>query len=358
MKICYIASGRSIHTQRWINAFAELEYEISLISPVPISKNIDRRVNIFDLSNLKGSKMGYFNLVHKVRKLVREIQPDILHAHYASSCGFISNCCNYHPLIISVWGSDVFDFPRKSWLHRSILKSNLKAADVVLSTSHMMAVETQKYLPNNDKPLYITPFGVDTTLFSPVDRVDKTQHVTIGVIKTLEKIYGIDILIEAFSLLCQKYSNIKLLIIGNGSELSSLQQQLKMLQIVDKVDILPAISHHLVPGYLAKIDIFVMPSRQESFGVAVLEASACGLPIVASNVGGLPEVIEDSVTGFLVPPDRPQDLAKKISQLIESPGLRKSMGQQGRNFVEKHYKWSDSVEKMSDIYQSLKSAAN
>jgi L-malate glycosyltransferase len=352
MKICYIANADSIHTQRWVMGLSDLGYDLTVISPKSPKNNVLGN-RVINLSSIGNQNLNYVKIVTKIKSIVDRIEPDIVHAHYATGYGFLGRMCKYHPLIISVWGSDVFEFPNKSWLHRSLLESNLQSADIVLSTSKIMAAETRKYIPIN-KPIKITPFGIDTELFSPTkSRNGEPEYLTIGVIKTLENIYGIDILIEAFLLLSQQYSNLKLLIIGNGSQLSPLQQRVNILELAAKVKFLPAIPHHLVPEYLAKIDIFVMPSRQESFGVAVLEASACGLPVVASDVGGLPEVIADGVTGFLVPPEQPQIMAEKISQLIESPALRKSMGEHGRDFVEKNYKWSDSLDKMSDIYRSL-----
>jgi L-malate glycosyltransferase len=352
MKICYVANANSIHTQRWVIGLSDLGYDLTVISPKsPRSDVLGDRV--IDLSSTSNSNINYLKIVTKIKSIVDRIEPDILHAHYATGYGFLGRICKYHPFIISVWGSDIFEFPRKSWLHRSLLKTNLQAADIVLSTSKIMAAETQKYIPI-DKPIEITPFGVDTDLFLPTgDRYGDREYLTIGIIKTLESIYGIDILITAFSLISKQYSNLKLLIIGNGSQLTALQQQAIDLGLDNRIEFLPAIPHHLVPAYLAKIDVFVMPSREESFGVAVLEASACGLPVVASNVGGLPEVIADGVTGFLVPPGQPQAISEKISKLIESPALRQSMGTNGRNFVEENYKWSDSLHKMSAIYQSF-----
>jgi L-malate glycosyltransferase len=352
MKICYVANADSIHTQRWVIALSDIGYDLTVISTKsPRSDVLGNRV--VDLSPTGNPHLNYFKIITNIKRIVDRIQPDLLHAHYASGYGFLGRMCNYHPFIISVWGSDVFDFPHQSWLHESILRSNLKSADMVLSTSKIMAVETQKYLPQQ-KPVHITPFGIDTSLFSPSSHTRGCdEYITIGIIKALEKIYGIDILLDAFALLKDCYTNTKLLIIGNGSEKESLKQQAIDLGIIDRVEILPAIPHDAVPTYLHKIDIFVMPSRQESFGVAVLEASACGIPVIASNVGGLPEVVADKLTGLLVPPNNPASLAEKLSQLIESPELRKSMGESGINFVKKNYEWSDSVKKMSDIYQSF-----
>jgi glycosyltransferase involved in cell wall biosynthesis len=105
---------------------------------------------------------------------------------------------------------------------------------------------------------------------------------------------------------------------------------------------------------MGKIDVFVVPSvlDSESFGVAAVEAAACGLPVVASRVGGLVEVVRDGETGFLVPPRDTESLVNKLTALIGSPDMRAQMGANGRALVEREYSWTTCMEKMSQIYES------
>jgi glycosyltransferase involved in cell wall biosynthesis len=103
------------------------------------------------------------------------------------------------------------------------------------------------------------------------------------------------------------------------------------------------------------MDIFVAASRRdsESFGVAVLEASATGLPVVVSDVGGLPEVVQDKITGLIVPSENPLALARALYSLICDKKLRRNLGQAGIKRVEKKYRWQKSVEQMSNIYMEI-----
>jgi glycosyltransferase involved in cell wall biosynthesis len=102
--------------------------------------------------------------------------------------------------------------------------------------------------------------------------------------------------------------------------------------------------HHLM-------SVFVALSRREGFGVAVLEASACGRPVVASDIGGLREVVVPGVTGFLVPPDSPQEAAEAIGRLVKSPALRSELGRNGRKWVEEKYDWKKNVQEMVAVYR-------
>jgi glycosyltransferase involved in cell wall biosynthesis len=109
----------------------------------------------------------------------------------------------------------------------------------------------------------------------------------------------------------------------------------------------------LVPAYLNQLDIYVAASRldSESFGVAILEASACGLPVVVSRVGGLVEVVEEGVTGYIVDKEDVAQFAAILLTLVQNPKLRDSMGMAGRQTVKEKYDWQDSLSIMEMVYQ-------
>ena len=110
-----------------------------------------------------------------------------------------------------------------------------------------------------------------------------------------------------------------------------------------------------VVHYLHKMDIFVVPSISESetFGVAAVEASACGLPVIASNIGGLPEVVIDGKTGFLIDPENIDDLTEKLLILINDKMMRKKMGEEGRNYIKANYRLEECGLMMESVYNEL-----
>jgi L-malate glycosyltransferase len=354
MKICYIASAKSIHTQRWVNAFADLGHEVFLITATPVPEDVNCKATVFDVSCKDNNATKYLKVIAQVRQIVWQIQPDILHAHYATGYGLLGNLCNYHPFLISVWGSDIFEFPTRSIFHKWLLTANLNVADAIASTSYCMAIKTKEYIAS-DKNVYVTPFGIDLNLFTIKENINLTidGNLTIGVVKALEPTYGIDNLVRVFIDISIEYPKLKLMIVGDGSQYSLLNQMIANAQLSERIKILPGMPHHLVPDCLKEIDVFVIPSKSESFGVVALEASASGLPVIASNVGGLPEVVRDNITGYLVLPDNLLDLKDKIVQLIKSPDIRLRMGKAGREFVEQNYSWDISVLKMSSLYADI-----
>ena len=273
-------------------------------------------------------KIVYLKAVRQLRKQLKAFRPDFLHAHYACSFGLIGALSGFHPYVLSVWGSDVYNYPRQGSLYRHLLTFTLKKADYILSTSHCMARETNLYTP---KPISVTPFGVDMQRFCPVPATDKPAAFVVGNVKTLKYCYGIDTLIRAFALVHQHHpqTDMRLLIAGTGpdrDQLINLCEELGIRQLVD---------------------------REESFGVVAVEAMSCACPVVTSDAEGFCEVVDNNVTGFIVPKDNPEAAAQAIERFIDNPQLRAQMGAAARQRVADLYDWERNVDTMMEIYKRV-----
>lgn len=359
MKICYLSDANSEHTKKWCNFFVEKGYDIEVIS---LTKGEIDGVKVHSL-NLESDKVRNYNIlykikyyfkINKVKELVKEINPDIVHAHYASSYGLLGAHTNFHPYILSVWGSDIYDFPQRSFIFKKMIKRNLSKADIIMSTSKAMAIETKKY---TSKDIEITPFGVDVNLFRPYDnRYKEKEHITIGTVKTLDPNYGIEYLVRAFAILCSRFPEKKLLleIAGKGSQLEYLKNLSESLGIKDNVKFLGFLKTDQVIEAFNRFDIAVFPSLSESFGVAAIEAQSCGVPVIVSNVGGLPEATKPGYSSILVNKEDENELADALERLVKNEGLRVSMGKNARRFVEDNYNIVDNFNKVEKIYNSIK----
>lgn len=365
--ICYLADASNPHTIKWCNYFKNKGYNIHVIS---LNEGYIEGVAVhnfsFNVSELKNEssfkKIKYLSVIGKITSLVKEIKPDILHAHYASSYGLIGSLLNYHPYIISVWGTDVYDFPNSGFIQKSVIKYNLKKADYIFSTSHDMARETKKY---TDKKIYITPFGIDTNFFKPLKEkanIDNKNVLTIGTIKTLEKKYGMDYLIRGFKLAKDELENrykkendktkkLVLKIAGSGSQMDNLKDLVKELELEEYVTFLGRLSLDDVPRIFNQFDIAVFPSLRESFGVAALEAQSCGVPVIVTNVGGHPEVVDDGETGIVINDKDESAIKNAILNLLEED--LSLMGEKGRKFVEKNYEINMNFNDISKIYEDI-----
>jgi glycosyltransferase involved in cell wall biosynthesis len=363
MKILLLSDANSPHTIKWATSLALRDIDILILSlnkyvvdEYNKYKNIKIKTLNEKVTKKEGSilKLKYLKALPLLKKIIKEYNPDILHAHYASSYGLLGALTGFHPFIISVWGTDIFSFPKKSIQHKELLKFNLKKADKILSTSHVMAKETSLY---TNKEIEVTPFGIDINQFKPMEfesLFDK-KDIVIGTVKTLEEKYGIEYLIRAFKIVSDKYSDLplKLLIVGGGSLENKLKNLAKQLQIDNNTIFTGKVPYNEVPKYQNMLTISVSVSDSESFGVAVLEASACEKPVVVSNVGGLPEIVKDEVTGIVVPPKNAEKTAEAIEKLILNKDLRVKMGKAGRKRVIELYNWDKCVDNMVKIYEDI-----
>ena len=365
MKICMLANSMSIHAQRWAKAFAKRGHEVHLLSinnydidgvsvhPVNIgSKNPDTLIKKF---------FSYLLLLLTAGKRIRQLKPDVVNAHYAMTHGIIAAFAACHPLIISIWGSDVIrNYKRltpKLW--RLTLYYALKKADLICSTSKFMTDKTLEIIKPFGK-IEQVPFGVDCRLFKPAEKPKEySGQFRIGFVKTLARMYGPIYLIKAMQKICQNVPNARLIMVGKGPMKDKLQNLSSKLGIFDRVEFTGFIPHDQLPQMMQSFDVLVNPSIvKESFGVAILEAQACGLPVIATRVGGVPEVCLDQKTGFLVPPRNSDALAEKTITLEKDTALRQRMSINARNFVLQNYRWEDNVEKMLRLFKQQTDKVN
>jgi len=359
MKIAYLAASNSIHTCRWVNALAKRDYRVILLTMQAGREPLDDRIQVIKLPI--PAPCGYFLNAPYVKKILAHLQPDLLHVHYASGYGTLGRLTGFQPQMLSVWGSDVFDFPEQSWLHRRLLVKNLQTATQICSTSHFMAQKTSALC--HSKAITVIPFGIDTSLFYPYPHQRDNRVLKIGTVKTLAPKYGIDTLIYAFynlrKLLTESSpalaKQLRLQIAGEGPQRIKLQSLINQLKLATVTELTGHLPHAKVPDYLNQLHIYVAASRleSESFGVAVLEASACGLPVVVSKVGGLPEVVQEGVSGLLVAKDNVNQFTEALLKLVHQPTWRDQLGQGGRALVVTKYRWDEQVEKLVQLYQNF-----
>lgn len=359
MRICFISDSKSVHCKRWTEAMSKLGHEVHLVCNHPA---VFAGVNVhvqemypFGKKGLRRFVRGMLN-VRRTRKLIHSIKPDIVHllGLFPLMAPDLKHIVRGLPnLVVTGWGGE---FTGSSGMvidekTSGILRFILKHANKITATGRCLSKAASQF---TDKAIIIVPYGVELNRFSPSEFPKKQNaKLTIGFLKHFEKKYGPECLLNAFASLTQKYGNIELLMIGGGSRANALEQLAAELCITSLVRFVNAVPYEDVPLWLSRMDVFVMPSVYEEFGVAALEASAMELPVVASNAGGIPEVVQDGKTGFLVPPENTTALAEAIDKLISSPQMRVEFGKAGRKFVLDNYKWEENVKAMVRVYESV-----
>ncbi len=201
--------------------------------------------------------------------------------------------------------------------------------------------------------------GVDLTEFDPgKNRQDLRQELGIpadapvfGTVAVFRHLKGHRFLLEAVPEIIRSVPGARLLLVGEGPQQKNLLKIVAEKGIGESV-IMPGFRKD-IPRALNTMDVFVFPSLQEALGTAILEAMAMEKPVVASRAGGIPELVAEGRTGFLLEPGDPQAIAQKVSVLLKDPGLRQEMGRAGRKFVEAHYDNRSMVERLAELYRNL-----
>lgn len=352
MRVLLVGPSYSIHLAKWANGLAS-DHEVHVATlHAPDGQPYDDRVRVHLVGGPQTA--NYYLAAPRLRRLIRTLRPDIVHAHYATGYGTLLRFGAAGlalPKVLSVWGADVYDSPALGRWWTRLVRNNLRAVDVVTSTGHAMARVTEALTPV--KRLEVIPFGIDTARFSPIPR-EPHAILKIGTVKTLQHDYGIDILIRAFSLAKQQTSApMELVLYGGGPDLTALQGLAHELGIAGDVTFVGQIPHGEVPGALNDLDVYLALSRTESFGVAILEASSCGVPVIVSDADGPAEVTIDGVTGVIVPREDADAAAEAIVWLANDPTLRATMGAAGRQHVLDTYAWDISMARLNELYAEL-----
>jgi glycosyltransferase involved in cell wall biosynthesis len=296
----------------------------------------------------------------KIRRLIKKIKPDIVHAHYVTQYGFCGAFSGFHPLVVSAWGSDVLVEPHKSRILKLLVKLALKKTDLITcDAEHIkgplveLGAEAQK--------IRLIYFGTDIKKFKPGEGREKIREElevfdspTVISLRTLEPIYNVESLIISAPLVLKEIPEAKCIIAGEGSEENRLKDLAKSCGILDNVKFVGLIPNNELPQYLSSMDVYVSTSLSDAgLSASSAEAMACGLPVVITDFGDNRKWVEDDVSGFIVPLKDPKALAEKIIYLLKNKDVRMKFGMRNRKIIEERNNYYKEMEKMGNIYIEL-----
>jgi L-malate glycosyltransferase len=364
MKVLLMSDSASEHTEKWALGLASQGITVGVFSfnksRYPWYQNNKNIELLFEPEQtISGSalkeKIRYFKYLSPLKQKIQEFKPDIVHAHYATSYGLIGALSGFKPFGVSVWGADVYDFPKQNFLYKHLLKYALSKATFICSTSHCMKDETLLY---TNKNITVTPFGIDIHQFNRAENqlpFHNSNEIAIGNIKAIETKYGVEILIKAFHKVVHHFpdKNIKLYLIGDGSEKENSRSLTFDLGIANKVVFTGRIAHSEIPQWHRKLDIFVSLSilDSESFGVSLVEAMSSMTCVIASNVVGFKEVLgEGNTCGAIVSKNSVEEAANAMITMINNPDQAIEKAKNARIRALNLYNWQDNIQQMVNVY--------
>jgi len=328
-----------------------------------------------NLYELAGTRMGMFTEMFsfgfraydKLRQLLRNYRFDIIHDNQTLAYGILLMkafeipivATVHHPLPIDrktdlAYMESIHDRIHRMLFYPFVMQHLVvRRMDRVIAVSESAAEETRSAFKLPREKLRVVYNGIDLEMFRGLDSEKKEPGHLIIVANSSDRKKGVIYLLQALKLLREEM-DLKLTIVDRGAPDNKYTPALVTRYGLDgSVSFTGRLSVEELVRHYVRAEVAVVPSLYEGFGIPAAEAMACGVPVVATTAGALPEVVENETTGILVPPRDANALAKAIRRLLRDEPLRQAMGAEGRRRVESNFTWEKAAEKTLEVYREV-----
>ena len=370
---CLLTGGTEIQTLNTVQALVQGGQDVTVAcyfehTPEMVTRyqKAGAKVVLFSPEGVRTAGWRSITFLYKhLRRIVKQVRPDVTHVQYMAPGATV---------ILLLWLMGVkniittahtaADIYKNLRLIHFIQRHCVRAFTCITELAEKSFFGTsQLYTPNTElkKRNHFTihnclsidnsPMAIDNSKLYTLN--SKLNCFTLGVVSRLETIKGMDLVVPAFAEVLKRHPNTRLIVVGDGSLRSSMKQQTAELNCAENIKWVGRQPQEELAKWYSQMDIVLMPSRSEGFGLTAIEAMANGCVVVASNVGGLPEVVRDGVCGLLHRSEDITDMANKISSLISDEATYNRLRNQSLTEVEK-YSFEHYAELINDMYNKCK----
>jgi glycosyltransferase involved in cell wall biosynthesis len=358
VRIAYLSIGGHIHTERWLGHFVARGHEVHLLTvqPAPIEG-----VTVHDIrTGIPLKPLHYLVALGKVKRILAGIRPDLLHTHFLTGYGYWGAFSGFHPFAMTVWGDDVYVTPHESLLKGRLARHVLREADLVTGDSEDI-VEHAVGMGARRDACHVVQWGVDLDRFRPDAPSDvrgrlgipADARVVISVRSFTQPYYNIDTIVGVVPAVLAARPNTHFVFAGNEGDDTAFRAMARALGIDDRAHFVGRIPHAELPSYLVASDVFVSVPSVDATAVSLLEAMACGTPVVVSGLASALEWVTDGESGLVVPPRDARALEGAILRLIDSPKLRDAVGARSVGIVRERADHKVHMARMETLCEEL-----
>lgn len=345
-------AGTELATQNIAKRLVQAGHDVFVVTSYDKGLPKESKENGFYVYRIFCSRIKFFGTAIfwiKSFLILTKIKPDVVHCQGISTgiSGYWAKKFLKIPYIVYGRGSDVY----LNWSFKKLIsKMVFENAGAVLVLINDMKDCLKKY---NIKEVFVIGNGIDYEKFSKHQKQKNgfLSHKIIFV-GNLKPVKGLNYLIEAISVVKNKFSDVELIIAGDGPEKKNLQELSKNLNLQNSIKFLGRIENEKVAEYMSVADLFVLPSLSEGFPMVLLEAMAVGLPIVATEIRGVPEIVKNGESGFLAEPKNSHNLAQKIIFMLENKELMQKISEHNKKTA-KEYSWQNVAQNLNAIYYGV-----
>lgn len=345
MRVLYFSKDYSPHDHRFLSALAKTEHEVYYLKLENNLRQIEDRPVPSQIEQVlwAGGQQPFRwrdvpRLALGLRRVIAKVKPDMIHAGPIQTCAFLAVLTGYRPILTMSWGFDLMqDADRNAWW-RWVTRYTLRRSTFFTSDAQVTRDRAVKYGMNPERTI-VFPWGVDLGHYRPRKSVSRRRPFMIFCNRSWEPRYGVDVLARAFAKVTQKRKDVSLLLLNSGSQAQAIRQVLINGGAQDRVQYGGQVPQKDLPRWYNMADLYVSPSHVDGSSVSLMEALACGLPCLVSDIPANREWVREEVNGWLFPDGDAEALAEKILAVIARRKELPKIGRLARKSAQERADW-------------------
>ena len=363
MRVLYFHRMDGVHDRRFIDALGHLPVDVftlRLENPARPMSEWKPATNIHPLSFTGG--INKFNLyqmsrIHKtLQQIVRDYQIDVVHAGPVDQCAWLAARANLVPLVSMSWGFDLLVNAKVSSISRRRIKYTLERTTILLDDCQTVSNAAAAYgFPQAQ--IITFPWGVDLKAYYPRDikksgnTPQDSKSIVLLSTRTMEKLYGCDVIIEAFIEAARQEPGLRMIMLGDGNQRQNLMRRIAAVELEDRVHFAGNLPEDEMTAQFHASDIYISASQSDGSSVSLLQAMACGLPAIVSDIPGNREWVSEGRNGWLFKVGDHHELARLMIEASRSLELRSDYGKTSRIIVKDRANWGKNFPRLMDAYR-------
>lgn len=370
MKILYLSPARDnlgSHDYRFLKAITDKGLEVHLVSYH--WGDIDPRIRAIKNLKITHNRPRFFKKIqgvfypHRIfhfKRLLREESPDVIHSGNVWNHSFFAALSGFHPLLVMPFGSDILIHPKKYPPLRWLTKFAVSRADMITCDADNVKSDIMITYGYPENRIIVFPWGVEHDIFNPSSGDDKLrreigwdENVILIMNRHFEPVYGIKYFVRALKKVLHECPEVRVLMVGEGSLLESTKNTISGMGLDDKVHFTGRISQMRMANLLRISDIYVSSSVSDGTSVSLLEAMACGKPIICSDLTANLAWVKNDDNGIVFRSTDVQDLESAIIKLVKNLDQRISMGERNLKIARKKADWKKNVDLLISMYSDM-----
>lgn len=362
-RVLYFSRDLTTHDFRFLTSLAATELDVYYLrlekKNTSLKENsLPEEITILPCLNqeIKNGLENLPSLVSQLREIINQIKPDIVHAGPIQSCAFISALTGFSTLVSMSWGSDILVDSEKDFLWKWVTEYTLNRTSVFIGDCEAVKEKAIQF-GVLDQRIILFPWGIDLSQYQPGknlqfrNKLGWTDQFVLLSLRTWEKIYGVDIVAKAFVAASKSEPDLRLILLGKGSQETEIKEIFNDAGIMDHVYLGGVAAQNELPDYYQASDLYISASYSDGSSVSLMEALASGLPVLVSDIPGNQEWINQAENGYLFETGSVEKLTNAILNIVKNKNLLPQIRQEARKTAEKKANWDENFPKLLEAYQ-------